>query len=138
VNGGASTDLGLKILRVQGKGGGEPTLEVGQAGRLGTTSPGPSRPGSVAPSLPWVLMCLCTLPLHLYYFGDAILASKMEVLFAWRSVFYASLPGDVPSWHFGPCHHWKWLHQAHEHEQDSLIAPLNLLWIRPLCPCFLT
>jgi hypothetical protein len=61
VNGGASTNLGLKILRVQGKGG-EPTLELGQVGRLGTTGPGPSRPGSVAPSLPWVLMHLCTLP----------------------------------------------------------------------------
>jgi hypothetical protein len=32
------------------------------AGRLGPTGPGPSRPGSVAPSLSWVLMCLCTLP----------------------------------------------------------------------------
>jgi hypothetical protein len=55
VNGGASTDIELKILQVQGKGG-EPNLEVGQAGRLGLTGPGPSRPGSVAPSLPWVLM----------------------------------------------------------------------------------
>jgi hypothetical protein len=36
--------------------GAEPTPEVGQAGRLGSTGPGPSRPGSVAPSLPWVLM----------------------------------------------------------------------------------
>jgi hypothetical protein len=42
--------------------GGELTLEVGQAGRLGPTGPGPSRPGSVAPSLPWVLVVLCTLP----------------------------------------------------------------------------
>jgi hypothetical protein len=42
--------------------GAEPTLEVGQAGRLGPTGPGPSRPGSVAPSLPWVLVWLCTLP----------------------------------------------------------------------------
>jgi hypothetical protein len=42
--------------------GAEPTLELGQAGRLGPTGPGPPRPGSVAPSLPWVLMHLCTLP----------------------------------------------------------------------------
>jgi hypothetical protein len=44
------------------RGGVEPTLGVGQAGRLGPTDPGPFRPGSVAPSLPWVLMHLCTLP----------------------------------------------------------------------------
>jgi hypothetical protein len=44
------------------KKGGEPTLGLGQAVRLGPTGPGPSRPVSVAPSLPWVLMHLCTLP----------------------------------------------------------------------------
>jgi hypothetical protein len=60
-NGGASTNSGLKILQLQGKGG-EPTLGLGQAGRLGPTSPGPSRPGSVAHSLLWVLMHLRTLP----------------------------------------------------------------------------
>jgi hypothetical protein len=60
-NGGASTNLGLKVLRVQEKGA-EPTPGVGQAGRFWSTGPGTSRPGSVAPSLPWVLMCLCTLP----------------------------------------------------------------------------
>jgi hypothetical protein len=27
---------------------------------------------------------------------------------------------------------------SHEHEQDSVNAPLNLLRIRPLCPCFPT
>jgi hypothetical protein len=47
-NGGASRTLGLKILRVQGKGV-KPTSGVGQAGRLGPTGPDPSRPGSVAP-----------------------------------------------------------------------------------------
>jgi hypothetical protein len=60
-NGGASRDLGLKILRVQEKGG-EPNPELGQASWLGPTGPGPSRPGSVALSLPWVLIHLCTLP----------------------------------------------------------------------------
>jgi hypothetical protein len=47
-NGGASTDLGLKLVWVQEMGA-EPTVEVGQAGRLGTTGPSPSRPVSVAP-----------------------------------------------------------------------------------------
>jgi hypothetical protein len=59
----------------------------------------------------------------LHDFDDVILASKMEVLFAWSSVFHASILGGVPLWHFGPCHHWKWFHQAHEHEQDSVNAP---------------
>jgi hypothetical protein len=40
----------------------EPTPKVGQAGWLGQVSPGPSQPGSVAPSLPWVLMYLCIMP----------------------------------------------------------------------------
>jgi hypothetical protein len=35
-------------------------------------------------------------PLHLDGFDDVILASKMEVLRAWSSVFYASIPGGVP------------------------------------------
>jgi hypothetical protein len=39
-NGGASKVLGLKILRVQGKGA-EPTTGVGWAGRPGPTGPGP-------------------------------------------------------------------------------------------------
>jgi hypothetical protein len=56
----------LRQLRVEGssgarKGGAKLTLGVGQAGRLGPTGPGPSQFGSVAPSLPWVLMYLCTL-----------------------------------------------------------------------------
>jgi hypothetical protein len=66
-NGGASRALGMKILRVQGRGA-EPTSGVGQAGRPGPTGPGPPRPGSVAPSLLWVLMYLCTLPLLLAWF----------------------------------------------------------------------
>jgi hypothetical protein len=61
VNGGASRTLGLKILRVQGRGA-EPTPGAGQVGRPRPTGPGPLRPGSVVPSLPWVLMHLCTFP----------------------------------------------------------------------------
>jgi hypothetical protein len=36
-------------------------------------------------------------PLHLHYFDDVVLTSKMEVLFAWSPVFYASILGDIPS-----------------------------------------
>jgi hypothetical protein len=35
-------------------------------------------------------------PLHLHYFDDVTLASKMNVLHAWSPVFYASILGDVP------------------------------------------
>jgi hypothetical protein len=80
-NGGTSRDLGLKILRVQGKGA-EPTLELGQAGRLGPTAqahPGPAR----SPLRSRGSSCIYALyPLHLHYFDDVILASKMEVLLA--------------------------------------------------------
>jgi hypothetical protein len=48
--------------------GAEPTPGVGQAGRTRPTDPGPSRPGSVTPSLPWVLKWLCTLPLPFAWF----------------------------------------------------------------------
>jgi hypothetical protein len=67
LDGGASRTLGLKILRVQGKGA-EPTPGVGWASQPRPTGLGPPRPGSVAPSLPWVLMYLCTLPLPLALF----------------------------------------------------------------------
>jgi hypothetical protein len=50
------------------KRGAEPTPGVGWAGQPGPTSPSPFRPGSVAPSLPWVLMNLCTLSLPLAWF----------------------------------------------------------------------
>jgi hypothetical protein len=80
-NGGASTNLGLKILRVQEKGGRTDTRS--RPGRPAwPTDPGPFQPGSATPSLPWVLTYLCTLPLHLHYFDDVILASKMEILLA--------------------------------------------------------
>jgi hypothetical protein len=42
---------------------------------------------------------LCTYvlcPLHLHDFDDVISAFKMEVLFAWSSIFYASIPRGVP------------------------------------------
>jgi hypothetical protein len=40
------------------------------------------------------IYALC--PLHLHYFDDVILASKMEVLLTWSPVFYDSILGDVP------------------------------------------
>jgi hypothetical protein len=51
----------LHELRVEGPSGARKG-GLNRAGRLGPTGPGPSQPGSVAPSLPWVLMCLWTLP----------------------------------------------------------------------------
>jgi hypothetical protein len=77
-NGSASTDLGLKILQVQGKGA-EPTLEVGQVGRPAQAYLGPARSllRSFGSSCNYALR-----PLHLHYFDDVILASKMEVLLA--------------------------------------------------------
>jgi hypothetical protein len=79
-NGGASRTLGLKILRVQGRGG--PTSGVGQAGRPGPrlTGPGPSRPGPVALRSRGSSGDYAFCPLHLHDFDDVILASKMEVL----------------------------------------------------------
>jgi hypothetical protein len=71
-NGGASRTLGLKILWVQGKGA-EPTPGVGQAHFVSVRSPLFSRGSSC-------IYAIC--PLHLHYFDDVILASKMEVLFA--------------------------------------------------------
>jgi hypothetical protein len=61
---------GLKDWRSVGckERGAEPTTEVGQAGLLGPNDPGPSRSSSVAPSLPWVLRWLCTLPLPFAWF----------------------------------------------------------------------
>jgi hypothetical protein len=48
--------------------GGKPMSEVGQAGRPGSIGPGPLWPGSVAPSLPWVLMHLCNFPIPFAWF----------------------------------------------------------------------
>jgi hypothetical protein len=77
-NGGASTNLGLKILRVQEKGGrtdprsapGRPVwADTGQAHPGPVRSPFSSRGSSC-------VYALC--PIHLHYFDDVILASKIE------------------------------------------------------------
>jgi hypothetical protein len=91
-NSGASRVLGLKILRVQGKGGRtDPRSGLGRPAQahLGPVrSPLRSRGSSGD-------YALC--PLHWHDFDDVILASKMEVLRARSSVFYASIPGGIPS-----------------------------------------
>jgi hypothetical protein len=81
-NGSASTNLGLKILWVQGKGGRTDAV-TGLERPAWVDRPRPitarlSRP--FAPVGPHVIMHFA--PLHLHYFDDVILASKMEVLFA--------------------------------------------------------
>jgi hypothetical protein len=73
---------GAQAFRVQDPSGARkmgPNRPPKWAGPAGLGLP---RPRSVAPLLPWVLMRLRTLPLHLHDFDDVILASKMEVLFA--------------------------------------------------------
>jgi hypothetical protein len=80
---GASRTLGLKILQVQGKGG--------------RTDPRSGRwPGSVAPLPRGSSGDYALCPFHLQDYDDVILVSKMEVLRAWSSVFYTSIPEDVP------------------------------------------
>jgi hypothetical protein len=79
-NGGASRALGLKILRVQGKGG-RTDAGSGPGRPAWADRPRPiparlSRP--FAPVGPHVIMYFA--PLHLHHFDDVILASKMEVL----------------------------------------------------------
>jgi hypothetical protein len=63
-------------------------------GRPAQAHPGPVRsPLRSRGSLGDYALC----PFHLHDFDDVILAPKMEVLRAWSSVFYASIPGGVPS-----------------------------------------
>jgi hypothetical protein len=84
---GASTNLGLKVLRVEEKGGPNRPPEWARPaslGRLAQARPGPVR----SPLLSRRSSCIYALcPLHLHYFEDVILVSKMEVLLAWSSVF---------------------------------------------------
>jgi hypothetical protein len=62
-------------------------------GRSAWAHLGPVRsPLSLRGSLCIYVLC----PLHLHDFDDVILASKMEVFFAWSSVFYASILEGVP------------------------------------------
>jgi hypothetical protein len=74
-NCGTSRTLGLKILRVQGKGG---RTDVGSGpGRPAQAHPVPARsPLRARGSSSDYALC----PFHLHDFDDVILASKMEVL----------------------------------------------------------
>jgi hypothetical protein len=83
------------------KGGAEPTTGVAWAGRPRPTGLGRPAWAHLGP----VRSPLCSrgsscdyalCPLHLHDFDDVILPSKMEVLRAWSSVFYASIPRGVP------------------------------------------
>jgi hypothetical protein len=91
-NGGASRALGLKILRVQGRGLNRRRKwsRTAGLGRPAQAHLGPVR----SPLRSRGSSCIYALcPFHLHDFNDVILASKMEVLFAWSPVFYASIPG---------------------------------------------
>jgi hypothetical protein len=81
-NGGASRALGLKILRVQGKGGPNRPPEWARSAGLGRPAQahfGPVRsPLRSRGSSGDYALC----HFHLHDFDDVILASKMEVLFA--------------------------------------------------------
>jgi hypothetical protein len=95
-NGGASSNLGLKDLWVQEKGGSNRPPEWARPDGLGRPaqthlSPVRSRLHSRGSSC---IYALC--PLHLHHFDDVILASKMEVLLACSPVFYASILEYVP------------------------------------------
>jgi hypothetical protein len=91
----------LHELRVEGssgarKGGPNRPLEWARPAGLGRSAQAHS--GPVRSPLHFrgssCIYALC--PLHLHYFEDVILASKMEVLLAWSLVFYASILRDVP------------------------------------------
>jgi hypothetical protein len=75
---------GLRVEDPSGarKGGGEPTPELGQAGRLGPIGLGPSGPARSPLRARGSSSYYALFPLHLCDFGDVILASKMEVLLA--------------------------------------------------------
>jgi hypothetical protein len=77
---GASRDLGLKNLRVQGKGGRtDPGTGPSRPAWANRPRPIPARLGRpFAPVGPHVIMHFA--PLHLHHFDDVILTSKMEVL----------------------------------------------------------
>jgi hypothetical protein len=131
----------LQRLRVQDpsgarKRGAEPTSGVGQAGRLGPTSPGPSRPARSPDRASWVLRWLCTLPPPFSWFWRCHPHIQDRGSSCMKFGLLRINPRGCSFVALQPCHHWKWFHQAHEHEQDSVNAPLNLLWIRPLCSCF--
>jgi hypothetical protein len=87
VNGGAPRALGLKILRVQERGGGRTDHRSGP-GRPAQAHPSPVR-SSLHSRGSSGNYALC--PFHFHDFDDVILASKMEVLRARSSVLRTKL-----------------------------------------------
>jgi hypothetical protein len=94
-NGGA---LAFRVQDPSGARKTEPNRPLKWAGPAGLGRPAWAHLGSVRSplSLRGSLCIYVLCPLHLHDFDDVILASKMEVLFAWSLVFYASIPGGVP------------------------------------------
>jgi hypothetical protein len=123
-NGGASWTLGLKILRVQGKGG---RTEPTQVHPCSVWSPLRSRGSSGD-------YALC--PFHLHDFDDVIIASKLEVLRAWSPVFYASILEGCSFVTLRSLPPLEVISSSSWTRTRLVNAPSNLLWIRPLYPCF--
>jgi hypothetical protein len=129
VNGGASRVLGLKILREKGKGSRIDTRSgLGRPAWADWPRPISARFGRpFAPVGPQVIM-------H----------------FAPSTCMILTMSSSRPRWMFSMHEVRSFMLQspgvflrstsvlAHEHEQDSVNAPLNLLRIRPLCSCFPT
>jgi hypothetical protein len=93
-NCGAHTYLGLHHLHGQEMGG-RTAKGMGQAGLGWPTQVHPYAVRSPLRSR-GSFSHFALFPLQLHHFGNVILASKIEVLLAWSSVFYASTLGDVP------------------------------------------
>jgi hypothetical protein len=102
VNGSPSSEWrclqGFRVENPSGARKGRPNRPPEWAKPTGLGRPAHAHPGPVRSphrsrgSLGNYALC----PFHLHDFDDVILASKMEVLHAWSSVFYASIPWGVP------------------------------------------
>jgi hypothetical protein len=79
-NGGASRTLGLKILRVQGKGGPNRPPEWARLAGLGRPAQAPPCPVRLPLRSRGSSRDYALYPFHLHDFDDVILTSKMEVL----------------------------------------------------------
>jgi hypothetical protein len=85
---------GFRVEDPSGARKGGPNRPPEWVGRAGLGRPAQAHFGPVrSPLRSRGSSCIYTLcPLHLHYFDNVILASKIEVLFAWSPVFYASIP----------------------------------------------
>jgi hypothetical protein len=92
----------LQDFRVEDPSGtrkGGPNRPPEWARTTGLGRPAQAHPGLVQSPLRsrWSSGDYALCPFHSHDFDDVILASKIEVLRAWSTVFYASIPGGVPS-----------------------------------------